>query len=421
MVIAALADPKRARGGLLLGAATALSLVIGMELLLYLAFAGALVTLMWVRDAREAPRLAAYGASLAGGCAAGYLLFASYANRAPVCDALSPVWLSAMVAAGALAVLFARLSPEKPLARLLVAGAGGAVLAAGFAYFWPHCLGRLEGVPPELDELWLSRVREALPIYRHDFRTVVSVVSLPLVGLAGYAVMIWRLRHDPERLVPWAALAALALLAASLLLWQSRAGPAAQLLAVPGAAALGWLIIPPLRARSGTLLRVLGTVTVFIIISGLGPQYVAQMIPKQVSKGMRAVNVANNRCPTLAALRPIALQPKGTVLTFVDLGPRLIAVTHHSAIAGPYHRNVDAILDVMRTFRGTAENARRTVEKRHVDYVLICPGLSESTVYASEAGSGFFMQLNRGKVPDWLERVELPANSPYRMWRVVRR
>jgi hypothetical protein len=102
LAMMALADPKRARGGLTLGLATALSLAIGMEMLPYLAVAGAAVVLMWVRDGGEARRIAAYGASLAGGCALGYLIFASYANRAPVCDALSLVWLSAMLAAGSL-------------------------------------------------------------------------------------------------------------------------------------------------------------------------------------------------------------------------------------------------------------------------------------------------------------------------------
>jgi hypothetical protein len=122
----------------------------------------------------------------------------------------------------------------------------------------------------------------------------------------------------------------------------------------------------------------------------------------------------------MAALRPIALQPKGYVLTHVDLGPRLIAVTHHTAIAGPYHRNDGDIVDTMRAFRGTAEEARRTVERRGVDYVLICPNLSETTIYASHAKNGFYVQLVRGQVPGWLQPVTLPANSPYRMWRVKR-
>ena len=61
-----------------------------------------------------------------------------------------------------------------------------------------------------------------------------------------------------------------------------------------------------------------------------------------------------------------------------------------------------------------------TVERYRVDYLLICPNLSESTIYRSEAPNGFYVQLMRGKVPAWLQPVPLPANSPYRMWRVVR-
>ena len=60
LAIAALAltDPKHARGGTLLGVATALSLSIGLEMLLYLALAGAAIVLMWVRGAGGARRLA---------------------------------------------------------------------------------------------------------------------------------------------------------------------------------------------------------------------------------------------------------------------------------------------------------------------------------------------------------------------------
>ena len=134
---------------------------------------------------------------------------------------------------------------------------------------------------------------------------------------------------------------------------------------------------------------------------------------------MNVVNKANNLCPSLGALKPVAQVPKGQVLTFVDLGPRLITVTHHDAVAGPYHRNGADIIDVMKAFRGSAEAARATIERRRIDYVLICPGLSESTVYASQAKQGFYMQLARGRVPQWLQPVPLPANSPYRMWRVV--
>jgi hypothetical protein len=245
-------------------------------------------------------------------------------------------------------------------------------------------------------------------------------VTLPLAGLIGYALMLWRHRRDRQTFLLWLAVALPALLAAALLNWQTRAGPASQLLAVPGATALAWTALIWLRAQKSLVVRTIGVVAAFMIVSGLATGYVTQFFPSRVTDYRRAVNLANGRCPTLAALRPIALQARGTVLTFVDLGPRLITVTHHNALAGPYHRNSRQILDVMRTWRGDAANARATIERYRVDYVLICPNLSESTIYRSEAPRGFYAQLANGKVPEWLEPVPLPVNSPYKMWRVRR-
>lgn len=417
-VLAGLVDPSRVRGGVTAGIASALSLTIGLEMLIYLAAAGALAALMWIRDDAQAPRLIGYGASLAAGTALGFLLFASYANRQPVCDALSPVWLSAMAGAGAAAVLLGVAGPRTRIARLIAAILTGAVLAVAFASLWPHCLGRLEQSSPELERLWLSKVREAMPLYEHNRQIILMVLTLPLVGLVGYAVMLWRWRRSPERLVPWAAAALLAFIAAALLLWQTRASPAAQLLAVPGATGLGWLLIHWFRQEKRMLVRVAGVVGTFALVSGLAGLWATQLLPSEDKPGRRAVAAANRMCPTLPALRPVAQQPAGTVLTFVDLGPRLITVTPHRALAGPYHRNGRQIVDVMRAWRGDEANARATVARYGVDYLLICPNFSESTIYRSEAPQGFYSQLVQGRVPGWLEPVSLPKNSPYRMWRV---
>lgn len=420
LALAALTDRKRARGGALLGAATACSFAIGMELLLYFALAGAVTVVRWIIDAGQAKRLFAYGLALGGGCALAFLLFASEANRAPVCDALSPVWLSGMVLAGALSVALALASPADARWRLGAAAAGGAALAAAFALAWPHCLGRLEGATPELEQLWLSRVREAMPIYRHGWRTALMVATLPVFGLVGHALMLWRHRRQRDRLIAWAALALPATLAAALLLWQTRAGPAAQLLAIPGATALVWTMARWFLGLKSPLVRVVGVALAFVVASGIAGGYALRWFPSEVSEYRRQVNLANSRCPTLAALRPVAQQPPGNVLTFVDLGPRLITVTPHNAVIGPYHRNARQIVDVMRAWRGSLANARATVRRYRIDYVLICPHLSESTVYRSEAPNGFYARLLRGDAPPWLEPVPLPQGSPYRMWRVVR-
>ena len=419
LAMLALTDPKRARGGAVLGLATAASLSIGLELMLYLAAAGAAAALMWIRDEKQGRRLLTYGATLAGGCALGYLLFASNDNRAPLCDALTPVWLSAMLGAGAVAVLLPLLGMRRWAIRLAASAAAGLVLAGAFALAWPHCLGRLEGVSPELQAMWLDNVREARPIYTHSRGTMASALPLPIAGLVGYGLMLWRLRRDEAAFTPWAAISALALLPVALLLWQTRAAAAAQLLAVPGATALLWMAVRWGMQFRNMVVQAAFIAGAFVIVSGTALQSLVNLTREPPSRRMQAINRANGKCPTLSALKPVAKQPRGLVLTFVDLGPRLITVTHHHALAGPYHRNQQAILDVMRSFRGSFDQARAIIERRGVDYVLICPNLSESTIYRAAAPNGFYARLAAGQVPDWLAPVALPEGSPYRLWRVV--
>ncbi|MGE0180338.1 MAG: AcrB/AcrD/AcrF family protein [Sphingomonas sp.] len=420
VAVMALTDSRRARGGVVAGVATALSLAIGLEMLLYLALVGAAIGLRWLHDAGQAKRLFAYGVSLAGGCALAFALFSSNANRAAVCDALSPVWLSTMLAAGVAAVVLAWINPRQWGWRLAVAALAGGLVALAFILLWPDCLGRLERSSPELERLWLSRVREAMPVYGHGFNTAIQIVTLPIAGLIGYALMLWTHRRDAAKLIPWASVAALALLAAALLLWQTRAGPAAQLLSVAGATALAWAAIEWLRAQRSMIVRVVGIVGAFLVVSGIAAGYLATLNAEPPSAYRQSVNLANWRCSTIRDLRPVAQQPRGNVLTFIDLGPRLITVTPHNAVAGPYHRNGRQILDVMRAWRGNPANARATVDRYRIDYVLICPNMSESTIYRSEAPQGFYAQLAAGRAPAWLRRVSLPEGSPFRMYRVVR-
>src|SRR5436305_4325265 len=125
-----IADPKRVRGGLTLGISTALSLAIGLEMLIYIAIMAVAMALFWVADADERDRLRGYAVSLGAGTGLCFLAFASYANRAPVCDALSPVWLSDVLLGGALLYGLSLLPLGDWKKRLAVALVAGAILAA---------------------------------------------------------------------------------------------------------------------------------------------------------------------------------------------------------------------------------------------------------------------------------------------------
>jgi hypothetical protein len=420
LAVAAIADPRRLRGGITLGVATALSLAIGLEMLIYLAIAGAAMVLFWIQDRDERERLGGYAVVLAGGTALAYLAFASYANRGPVCDALSLVWLSDALLGGALLYGLAWLSPADWKRRLALAAAAGAVVAAFHALMWPHCLHRLEGVSPEVDALWLSHVREARPIYRHGWVVATLTLALPITGAIGWALLIWLKRIDRDALRRTIAAALPGLVATLLLFWQTRTGPAAQMLAVTGAVALVWTLVPIVWSSRLAAVRILGVTAV--VVAGLGgavPWAMNYVPQKKRTAQEAAIDKANRLCNSLWGMRPVALQPKGVVFTFIDYGPRLITVTHHDSIAGPYHRNGQQIADVMNAFRGDADQAHRLITKYHSTYLLTCPNSSTTTIFMSETPKGFYAQLQRGQVPTWLTPVALPKDSPFRMWRVT--
>lgn len=417
VTVAGLADRRQGRGGAAVGLASAVSLSIGLEMLPYCAMAGAILALRWVWDRGEARRLAVYGVTLAGGGAVGYAAFASYANSVLRCDALTPVWLSVLVVGGALLLGCALLSPATRPVRLVLAVAAGAVIAIGFALLFPQCLGRPEQISPELAKSWLDNVREAKPIYAHPFRVAFPLAILPVVGLFGAAIATRRALALGE-LERWAPVALFGLFAALMLLWQVRAAPAAEMLAVPGLTALVWIVLPWLW-HAGIQARIAAGLLLVLIVGALAASdIIATFNINPPDRRHQMVSRANGRCPTLPALQPLDRYPAQTIFTFVDLGPRLVTVTHHDAIAGPYHRNGESILDVQHAFTGSPARFLAIARRHGATLLLVCPNMAESTVYRARAPQGFYGQLAHGKTWPWLDPLPLPRRSPLRLWRI---
>lgn len=421
VTVAGLADPQGRRGGATVGVASALSLVIGFEMMPYLALAGAAIVLRWVIDATQARRLQTYGVALAGGCALGFLVFASTDNWQPVCDVLSPPWMSTMVLAGGLLFLLGRIPLHSPAARFGAAVVAAMLLGGFMALAWPQCLGRPEGVSDELQRDWLDNIREARPITVQEWRVAAVMIALPAVGLIGSILALLNARHagDSDRLATWGSIALLSTCGFALLFFQIRAAAAAQLLAIPAAIYLIWTIVPRLRASRNILVRILGVAGLVLAGSGLLVPFAIRLAPKAPDKpAYAAVRKAGASCTTIPSMAPLNTLPRATILTMVDLGPRLITLTHHDAIAGPYHRNGMQILDVHHAFKGDEAGARRIARKYGATLLLICPNFAEATVYRAKSPEGFYAKLERGVVPDWLEPVALPARSPFKLWRI---
>ncbi|HEX7876192.1 MAG TPA: hypothetical protein VF489_06360 [Sphingobium sp.] len=434
LMLAGLIDRNWLRGGIVAGFASALSIAIGMEMIVYLAAGGALIALRWVFKEGAARRMLPYALSLGGGVSLLFVLFASYANREQVCDAISPIWVAIFAAASAgmtlLALLPLRSWPARLGAGIIV---GGAVAAFAWAN-WPQCLSGAYQISPELQRLWLANIREAKPITAQARSLVVPLMAIPVAGLVGLLWALWDSRRDSDRLWAWATVGLMMLFSTALLFWQLRAGPAAQLLAIPPAA---WAAHRVLRAifTARPLVRILALVGAALLAMAafatpLYPQFnqlwtrlsgEAPKPPRPAAKGrMQAINKANGQCRTLPALEVLNQLPPATIFTMVDLGPRIIATTHHSAIAGPYHRNGQTILDVHHAFDGPADAFRAIAGRHHATYLLICPGFPEGTVYQARSPRGFYAGLMRGTVPSWLKPVPLRTalTLPYTLYRI---
>lgn len=433
MMLAGIVDRNWTRGGIVAGVSSALSVTIGMEMMVYLAAAGAIIVLRWIFKDGAARRMVPYAISLAGTTALSFAIFASEANRLPVCDALSPVWATLLVLAGALMLTLALLPlPRWPL-RLAAAMVGGAALLFFAWSLWPQCLTGAYQIAPELQSKWLVYIREAKPITQQARNVWLPLVALPVVGGIGALAACWLLRRDRD--MSWAAgtVAIMILFSGALLFWQIRAGPAAQLLAIPTVAWAAGAVLNLLVKRRG--LQRLGALAALLLLAIAFCAYplypkVAPLLANAKEKAKAAADKAKPNtkrkasatalCRTQPALQVLDHLPPAVIFTMVDLGPRILSMTHHSVIAGPYHRNGKDILDIHHAMDGPPEGFRPIAAAHGARYLLICPGFAEGTIYQQRSPQGFYAQMVRGKVPAWLEPVTLKSGVtlPYSLYRI---
>jgi hypothetical protein len=416
--LAGMTDPRPKRGGLTAGVASALSLAIGLEFVHFLLLVAALAVFDWSLGLVSAVRLRMHGIALGLGALLMWLVFASYDNRAAVCDALSPVWLLVAMGGGGVMTLLAGLDDRRPWLRLLLAASGALPVALAYGLLFPQCLGAPEGMSPELKALWFVNIREVKSVMTRDWPAILSIMTVPAFGFVG-ALLGWYREKDERRAARWRALVVLSIFSLAMLLWQTRAAASAQLIGVLGATMLVAAALHGLN-RVPPVPRFGATVLLLALVSGLAGQWVLKHLPrKPAATGYtRTVAQADRECQSAHFLRQIEAMPIGLVMTHVDLGPRLIAMTHHRAVAGPYHRNGKAIVDVMRFFRGSTTQAERIARRWKLDYVLVCPGMPESTIYRARNPDGLYMKLMANHAPRGLEAVPLPTPTPYRLWRV---
>jgi putative flippase GtrA len=400
-------DAKKARAMVPASLAMALSIAISLENLPFFAVMLAGLAALFVIDGdkmRASMGWFAAGAAIAfPACFAATVAPARYFLSA--CDAYSAVHLVAIVTgtAGfvALATFASRLA-ALPI-RAAAVGAIGLAVIAPIAAIAPQCVGDpLGGLDPLLREVWLSHVTEATPLLKFWDKTPNLVVAMGLPVILGLAAaLVEGAREQGLARRRWFLVAAAVAIGFAGGMWQVRVFSSVTPIAM---APLAVAVVAVARLVSVSFSAFTRALLAGVLCLAVTPVGLATILPKPEKDASAATVVQateESLCLKPAAIEPLKhLEPARVVASF-NLGPYLLAETHHSVFAGPYHRDNHGNRIVADAFLAPPAEAEQILRAAGAQIVLWCA--RDVSDFGLRAPSGLGAALARGEVPEWLE------------------
>ena len=411
-------DPQRPRMAAVAGLCAALSLAIAIENLPFIFVLMAIYPVAWaLQGAPMRGAMVWMGAGFAASLLLAFALFQSPALwTTSACDALSAVHIRAALSGAVATALLAILDRwRKPglRARLLACGLIG-LFAATPLWLDRQCfLDPFNGLDPLVRELWLSGVREArnIPALLGEHPGDLGVWVMPwALGACAIAVAVF-VEQGLAR-TRFLALLALTLAGCATAAYMSRAISSVTPLALLGGV---WTVTrarnlcgkEPLRA----ILVLSATLPPFTVIGWAVAVPLADRPAKQAQYATAA------RCAEKSAFGPLRSLPAARILTLIDLSPMLLAHTHHSVIAGPYHRNNKGNRLMYDAFLASPETAQDMLRAADLRYVVLCDPANTAKDLIHMAPEGLAAAIAGEKPIVWLRRIE--AVTPLRLYEVV--
>ena len=328
-------------------------------------------------------------------------------------DHISLAWLSFAVVLALLLGLAEVLAVHRwPLSRSLAMLVVATVVAAA-VWLW-GVPGALQGptglVPTEMKLMWWDHIKELQSA--HAPYQWAAYLMMPLVAAAVTGFAAWKTRR-----LSLALLALMSLVYGVLGVWHLRMGAAAALVA---ALALGlgltqFRIFAHGVADATLTLREQWVGFIFTLLPVLQLVLVVGLLLLEEEEKQPIDCSLSSIAPAMNAL------PPATILVPVFSAPELLYFTHHRTIAGPYHHNVDGILDVYRAWADAdGEHAMAVIKRRGVRYVLGCTGIQRQLRGTDEAPS-LASRVAEGLPPNWLEAMPWAdgIDTEWRLYRVV--
>jgi hypothetical protein len=410
--------------GLAAGIAAAFSFAVGMEMIVFVAAAGLILTAQFVLDLEEADRkLPAFG--LGFGLAAP-LFFMVQTNPAlwfePKCDALSPTFLAVSTVAGLFSLSLGlgarRLGRRGRIGMAL--GLGAVALAALAPMLAPCRAGPYAALPSDVQALMNAHITE-MQSFMTVFATAPSsaiVFVLPvyitIFGLIGLALS--RMEPGDSGLKRRDALVLMVFVGLGAVFATVQVRTVIMAVAVVplafGAVA-DWLANRSWRRFN--LLR--GLIAVLVFVTTLVPQFVAIPVMAMQSAHAEAgrnasIKLKDASCLPSEQIRALSQISPSIIATPLNLGPSILYFTDHAVTSAAYHRSARAMYYGFAPFLGDETSMRDMIDQSHAAYVVVCAG--ETYGASDSVGS----RLARGDAPDWMVPIDLGADIRLKLYDV---
>ena len=398
------------------GAVTGLAMAIGLECLPYLLVCGAAFAARYAIRAEAARAASEYGLALAVSSLAGFFVIVGPDHwTRGVCDEIAVNWAALTVSGGLGLALAARFTGARLAVRCAQVLIVGTAATALFLFIEPRCLrGPYAMMDAAVWPIWLTHVREMQPLIALMMKNPpigIAITAFPAVALMAALV----LARDPELRRDVGFLTATAAFVVAFL---------TALAAVKAAAYATWLAMPLVAAFALHLFRLLR-------LQSLVPRAALGVLLTPAVLSLGAITIANaaglgmhdnlqrtepDTCFKTESYAMLARLPRGLIVTEIDYGSFVLALTPHNVVAAPYHRLSAGILTVHQALTSTTDEARRLLARIHADYVATCGKSSLHGISAAERDASLWESLRANAVPDWLEPI--PVSGPFAIYRV---
>jgi hypothetical protein len=413
-LVLALIARRDGRGAVFAGLCAAAWVHISLEGLAFTAGAAAWLGLRWIFVRNEGYRLPIFLGTLASAELALYLSVHGFSLiHQTFCDQFSPVHLAALSVAALLTFSVTRFAPQSPPIRLWMMAVAALMTGALYRFCAPQCAGGPFAMLGPLGyHLWYLNVPEGVPLW-HLGRDIGLLWGLfPWIGLAGATVACLRSTTNRAEAIDYAALLAIATAIGMLV---TRAGAFANLLAIPGAITVILLLIArtepwPLPAR------IFSRTVAILALCPAGVAVAAMLASKPAPAAPASATKSDPRCGLPDSLKLLDALPRTTILAPLDLGPTLLIGTHQATVTGPYHRDPQALEDVLRFF--TAGDAHAIALRRHAGYVAFCANDGEMAAMAKFAPHGLAAALLHNRAPSWLWPIPLTGSASLKLYSI---